>query len=253
MHEQNSTKIFERLTSSSKATARIGLILLSSDEVGGAAFASIMPKNKVSVFQTRTAYGYSDGHFSMPTSFIDLADTLPPAGRLDVLAFSCTCWTVAMGTEHLMSQLAEARPGIRYTSPATAGIEALRQLHAKRIALLSPYELGLHRSLLPFFGESGFKITADGTFATSNGTENNELSRKSLFAAAKELISPGVPDALFMACTATPIVPYIDSLERELGIPVVTSTQAMAWDALRLAGYGAPIDGFGRLLAAQRE
>ncbi|MET4072259.1 maleate isomerase [Bradyrhizobium sp. S3.2.6] len=252
MHEQISTKIFERHTNPAKVVARIGLILLSTDEMGGDAFVSMMPKDKVSVFQTRIAYEYSGGGFSMPTSFRDVADTLPPAGRLDVLAFSCTSWTVAMGAEIVLSQLKEARTGIKYTSPAHAAVAALRQLKAKKIALLSPYELVLHRPLIPFFRENGFEITADGSFATSSGTENNSLRRESIFAAAKELTRHNLPDALLISCTAMPIVPHIDSLEREIGIPVVTSSQAMAWDALRLAGFRDPIDGFGRLLASGR-
>nr|WP_249815441.1 aspartate/glutamate racemase family protein [Bradyrhizobium sp. 168] len=157
-----------------------------------------------------------------------------------------------MGAENVLSQLKEARPGIKYTSPAHAGIAALRQLNARRIALLSPYELALHRLLPPFLSGNGFEITADGTFATSSGTENNELRPEIIFTAAKELVRHNSPDALFMSCTAMPIVAYIDALEREIGIPVISSTQAMAWDALRLSGYDLPIDGFGRLLASPR-
>lgn len=252
MPEQCSTRIFERLTSPSKTKARIGLILVSTDEMGGDAFVSIMPKDKVAVFQTRVAYDYCEGMFSIRTSFKEIADTLPPVGRLDVLAFSCTSWAVAMGAENVLSQLREARPGIKYTSPAHAGIAALRQLKAKRIALLSPYELALHRWLPPFLRENEFELTADGTFATSSGTENNELRRESIFGAAKELVRHSAPDALFISCTAMPIVPHIDALEKDIGIPVVSSTQAIAWDALRLAGYDEQIDGFGRLLASPR-
>lgn len=59
---------------------------------------TIMPKDKVAVFQTRAAYDYCEGTFSIRTSFKAVTDTLP-AGRLDVLAFSCTSWAVAMGAE----------------------------------------------------------------------------------------------------------------------------------------------------------
>ncbi|WOH52456.1 aspartate/glutamate racemase family protein [Bradyrhizobium sp. sBnM-33] len=252
MEEQNSTRIFEGLTSPSKVVARIGLILLSTDEVGGDAFVSIMPKDRVSVFTTRTAYDHSGGGFSLATSFADVADTLPPAGRFDVLAFSCTSGTVALGMKSLLSQLAKARPGVNYTSPAVAGVAALRQFKAQRIALLTPYEPRVHRSFLPFFRENGFEITADGTFAKSTDAEIGELRRESIFSAAKALMRHTAPDALFISCTATPVVPYIDSLEREIGVPVVSSSQAMAWDALRLAGFRDPIAGFGRLLASPR-
>ena len=58
--------------------------------------------------------------------------TLP---RMDVLVFSCTSCAVAMGAENMMALLAQARPGIKYTTPAGAGVAALRQFKARKIAL----------------------------------------------------------------------------------------------------------------------
>ncbi|MFC7695427.1 hypothetical protein ACFQX9_01635 [Bradyrhizobium sp. GCM10028915] len=123
---------------------------------------------------------------------------------------------------------------------------------AKRIALLTPYELRTHHQLSSFFRDNAFELTADGTFGKSTDAEIGELSRDAIFGAAKALTQAKLPDAIFISCTATPIVPHIESLERELGIPVITSSQAMAWDALRLASYRKPIKGFGALLASQR-
>jgi maleate isomerase len=45
-------------------------------------------------------------------------------------------------------------------------------------------------------------------------------------------------------------VAIIDTLEALLGLPVVTSNQAMLWEMLSGAGYLEPVLGFGRLLAA---
>lgn len=249
MQQEISTTVFVRLPRPSNVVARIGLILLSTDEVGGDAFRSIMPEGEVSVFQTRTDHDYSNCQFSMPTTFMEVANTLPPVGRLDVLAFSCTCWTVAIGAQNMLSQLAQARPGIRYTTPAHAAVEALQHLKAKRIALISPYELALHQLLLRFFREAGFEVVANGVISRPCGGQLHEVGPESFFPAAKELVRLSSPDALFICCTAMPLVPHIDRLEKNLGIPVLTSTQVMAWDALRLARYGRPIKGFGQLLA----
>jgi maleate cis-trans isomerase len=40
----------------------------------------------------------------------------------------------------------------------------------------------------------------------------------------------------------------IERLERELGKPVVSTTQVTVWDALRLVGWRGEIGGYGRLL-----
>ena len=40
----------------------------------------------------------------------------------------------------------------------------------------------------------------------------------------------------------------IDAIERELGVNVMTSQQAILWNALRTAGINDRIEGYGRLL-----
>lgn len=252
MQKLTTTQLFKTANSASAVITRIGLIVLSTDEVGERAFTTILPQEKVSVFTTRTAYNDDDEEFSLATSFAEVANTLPPPGRLDVLAFSCTSGSVALGTQSLLAQLAEARPDIKYTSPSIAAVASLKKLGAKNIAMLTPYPLLMHQSFIRFFNEHGFVVGENGTFACSTDAEISELARVELFEAAKALVHASRPDALFVSCTATPIVPHIEALEAEIGIPVVSSSQAMAWDALRLAGYSQPILGYGRLLACER-
>lgn len=250
----NDVEVFpcERLTSTPQRA--IGLIVLSSDEVGAEAFSSIVSRAGARVFVTRTVYedsSSSDGKFVIKPSFPDVCATLPPPGRFGVLAFSCTNGTVAMGAKALLNELSSARPGLRYTSPAIAGIHALDFLKARRIAFLSPYLKNTHKLFYSFYADNDIAISADGTFNLSTDAEIGKIASASLFAAAKNLVANDKPDAIFISCTATPIVPHIDQLEQDIGIPVVSSSQAMAWDALRLANYNDPVAGFGRLLSAQ--
>jgi maleate isomerase len=53
-----------------------------------------------------------------------------------------------------------------------------------------------------------------------------------------------------VSCTAIRSGAAIGGLEAELGVPVVTSNQALAWHALRALGLRERVDGFGRLLRA---
>lgn len=248
------TAIRARLVPTPDLIARIGLICLSTDEVGADAFNSMMP-DAVRVFTTRTAYVDESpfgGAFRLATSYSEVVATLPPEGRLDVIAFSCTSGTVATGTDVLLANLAEARPGLRYTSPAIAALAALKSLGAERIALLTPYRPGLHRLFLPFFARAGIMVASDATYDLDTDAKVGEISTDSLFEGARLLIRQVPVDALFVSCTATPVVPLIEALEADLGVTVVTSSQALAWDALRLSGYRAPIEGFGKLMRQAR-
>jgi maleate isomerase len=53
-----------------------------------------------------------------------------------------------------------------------------------------------------------------------------------------------------MTCLNTRSHFVAEAMEREIGKPVVTSTTATLWHALRLAGVTDPVPGYGALLSA---
>ena len=55
-------------------------------------------------------------------------------------------------------------------------------------------------------------------------------------------------DALFISCTALPVLSILDELEKKLNKPVLSSNQALIWDTIRSIGYKSPIKGYGKLL-----
>ncbi len=55
-------------------------------------------------------------------------------------------------------------------------------------------------------------------------------------------------DAYLVSCTAVRSAEVIDALEQELGRPVVTSNQAIAWHCLRKGGIDDKVRGFGALM-----
>jgi maleate isomerase len=56
-------------------------------------------------------------------------------------------------------------------------------------------------------------------------------------------------EAVFLSGTGLPTLPVLELLERDLEKPVISSATAMMWHALRLAGVGELVPGYGRLLA----
>ena len=54
-------------------------------------------------------------------------------------------------------------------------------------------------------------------------------------------------EAVFLSGTGMPTLSVLELLEQDLGKPVISSASAMMWQALRLAGVGQPIPGYGRL------
>ena len=54
-------------------------------------------------------------------------------------------------------------------------------------------------------------------------------------------------DALFISCTALPVLNIIDRLEKKLSKPVLSSNQTLIWDTLEKIGKNNNIKGFGSL------
>ncbi|WP_367215740.1 hypothetical protein [Mesorhizobium sp.] len=92
----------------------------------------------------------------------------------------------------------------------------------------------VHRLFVPFFNSKGFQVVRDGTFDMTSDRDMCNLTRDSIFAAAKRMVEHSGAEALFVSCTSVPVVDCIADLEDHLGLRVVTSTQAEAWHALRL-------------------
>jgi maleate isomerase len=56
-------------------------------------------------------------------------------------------------------------------------------------------------------------------------------------------------DAVCLLATDMQTFPIIEPIERELGLPVVTSNQALLWASLRALGVTDKIPGMGRLFS----
>lgn len=169
-----------------------------------------------------------------------------PQDELDVMVYSCTSGTVAIGEEAVARCIHAARPGIPVTNPVTAALAAFEALEVKRIALLTPYIFEVTAAMRDYFAGRGLEVVKTANFNIEFNSDIQRVSPDSIREAACSLDLGGV-DALFVSCTALRTADVVDEIENTIGKPVVTSNQALAWHALRLAGYEDPVPGLGRL------
>ena len=57
----------------------------------------------------------------------------------------------------------------------------------------------------------------------------------------------GKADALFVSCTALPILKILDEVENKINKTVLSSNQTLIWDSIRSVGYEDEINGYGKL------
>lgn len=233
------------------ATAAIGLIVPSNDPVIESeirAFTAAV--SGVAVLASRVLLSGTttpEGLMNMLGQIPQALSVLMPDARLDVLAFGCTSGAMAIGPEQISALVASDRPGLPVTDPVTASITALNRLDARRIAILTPYPDVVNAIVEDHFARQGFCLGAKGTFGQQGDAAISRIPPNAIFEAGVALGSRGV-DALFVSCTALRTSPVIEQIEHAIDKPVVTSNQALAWQALRLAGYNGAVQGFGRLL-----
>ena len=86
---------------------------------------------------------------------------------------------------------------------------------------------------------------------TLDNTGQGALAPEDVFALGQRADHPEA-QAIVLSCTDMRSVETITKLEETLGKPVITSNQAMAFQAFQLAGIADPFPGYGQLLEAAR-
>jgi len=167
----------------------------------------------------------------------------------DVIAYGCTASSIVQGLDydaHLRAEIEESHK-VPATTAAHAILTAARTLGAQSVSIVSPYteevDIAEHR----YFESVGLEVHGGACLGISDGFRLAEPEPGALF----ELGLKGFDtrsDALIISCLNTRSHTVIAALEQAIGKPVISSTQATLWHALRLAGIKDAITGFGRLL-----
>jgi maleate isomerase len=230
--------------------AAIGLVVLATDQTIEHEWRQMLRLDGVAFYVSRI-YKYTtikpETLAEMASGIAAAAALIKPGIPLDALAYGCTSGAMVIGEERVFALLHEAWPGIPCTTPITAALAGLRALGARRIALLTPYIDEINQSMRRYIEARDITVAAMGTFNNSNDNEVARISAASLEAAIIELGAPSGIDAVFVACTSLRVAALVERAESRLGKPVTSSNHAMAWHALRLAGYTEPVIGFGSL------
>src|SRR5438874_8004541 len=169
--------------------------------------------------------------------------------RPHAIAYGCTASSIVQGHEfdaHLREEIRDIA-GCPGTSATHSIFTACEKLGLRRVVAISPYTAEVDAAEHCFFAEGGIETIAGAHLGISDGFRLAEPSPDRILDLALGAWEPSA-DGIIIACLNFRSHPIIDALEARIGKPVVTSTQAVLWHALRLAGIAAPISGHGRLL-----
>jgi maleate isomerase len=228
----------------------IGLITLSTDVVTEWEMSKMLPSDGVTISSTRIkthnpmTVEHLEGHAFEIAKAASLYD---PPDSIDVFAYACTSGSAIISQEKLEGELHRSIPGAKLTSPMTGALRAFRTLAVKRVAMLTPYPDDVTAAMIACLTTEGIDVAHAASFHIVDDFDVIRITPSCIVEAAC-LADVAAADAFFIPCTGFRTSGIISDLETRLRKPVVTAHQAMLWDAMRLGGFDAQLEGYGALL-----
>ncbi|MGJ8616905.1 MAG: maleate cis-trans isomerase family protein [Sulfitobacter sp.] len=174
--------------------------------------------------------------------------------RPDVIFYGCTSATLTHGPsfDRNLTRQIKQDSGAETVTAAGALVHALQSLGIKRIGFASPYVPAINDMAIAFLSEVGIDTVNRSEVGTAlDNYGQGELDPHAVFELGLAADHPDA-EAVVLSCTDMRSVECIAKLEAKLGKPVITSNQAMVFQAMQLAGLTEAVPGYGRLLAGEQ-
>ncbi len=192
-----------------------------------------------------------EGYDSAWDGIIPAAEQLAAQPGVEAVMVAGTSLTFYRGAEEharLLEKL-KAVTGKPVGTMSSSVIEGLKAVGAKRIAVCTAYGDEVNKRLSNFLTDSGFEVLElEGFGFTQFGMPGTKSEKDIIDLAAK--VHAAAPDAqgMLISCGGLRTLGVAKPIEDKEGIPVVTSTPACFWAAMRLVGESGYYPGHGRLL-----
>lgn len=176
--------------------------------------------------------------------------TFMPRDGFSVMGLSCTSMSFTLGPEVLDKHLCAGDPKVKTTDMARGQLAALQALGASKVVLVTPYIEELSAANVRMLAAGGIEVVRRATMGLTKDVETSRVSPQCISDwAAAAACDCDEADAVVIGCSAFRACgpDFIDSVEKRLNKPVVTSTQAFLWSMLRTAGIKDQISGYGKL------
>ena len=232
-----------------KHNPRIGLITLASDFRIEKDFNKIVYDKEIDLFCNRIkSYNplTNETLKKMADDIPRVAGNILPNEKLDCIAYGCTSGTIAAGYESIFEKVNIAKPNTKVTTPITSAINAIKTLSIKRLSIFTPYTDEINQSVINYFKNENINISELSYFDIASDLDIGKVDPDYLFEALTK-IDLSNSDALFVSCTALPILSIIKDLENKTGKIILSSNQTLIWDTLRKINFKNKVPGYGEL------
>ena len=229
---------------------KVGLIALSTDQTIEGDFNNICKNLPLEIFINRIHNQNpltKENLLKMEDDLESVTNKILPNEKINTIAYGCTSGTIAIGEDKVKEKILLAKPGCYVTTPVTSAIKAFQQMNIKKIALFTPYPDAVNKTILEYFTKKNIEVSSFASLNLNLDTEFANVDPNYILEISSKLETKNA-DALFISCTALPVLNILDKLEKKIQKPVLSSNQTLIWDTIRSVGYKSPIKGYGKLL-----
>ena len=233
----------------SKSNPRVGLITLGSDFRIEKDFNNIVYGRDIDLHVNRIhCYNplTNETLAKMADDITEVTQDILPDQKIDCIAYGCTSGTVAAGYDTIKLKVNLAKPESKVTTPITAAVKAIDKLGIKKISIFTPYTKTINDSVVKYFKDQNIIINSLTYFDIDSDLDIGKVDEDYLFDVLSK-IDLEDSEALFVSCTALPVLSIIDKLEKKINKTVLSSNQTLIWDSLNQINYQKKIEGFGKL------
>ncbi len=232
-----------------KNNPRIGLITLASDFRIEKDFNDIIYGKNIDLYSNRiNCYNplTNETLKKMADDIPEVTKNILPDQKLDCVAYGCTSGTIAAGYQSICEKVNSAKPNTKVTTPITSAINALKTLKINKVSIFTPYTDEINQSVINYFKNEKIEISELSYFDIASDLDIGKVDPQHLFdVLVKQDLSKS--DALFVSCTALPVLSIIDEIEKKLGKVILSSNQTLIWDTLKQVNNQNKVDGYGVL------
>ena len=183
----------------------------------------------------------------MEELMLDAADRLADA-EVDIIGYGCTSGSFFKGKEHgreIEKRITEMTR-IPAVTTSTAVIQALDKLCINKVSVATPYIDEINELEKKYLEQNKISVLKIKGLAISNNSEIGNEEPNKAYDLAREVYIPEA-DGLFISCTNFRTIEVIDHLEKELGVPVISSNTATLWAMMRKVGISRTLEKHGQL------
>jgi len=173
----------------------------------------------------------------------------------DVITYEATAAGFVLGVEGeqaLISEI-EVQTGIKATTGASSVAESLSFLGIRKVSIYAATSKDVTAYTAKYLSEKGFDVCDVESVSFGHASEGFRMSPWEVYSNVMKFYRrcPNL-DAIFIAGGCFRTLEMIETLEKDIARPVVTTVPANMWNCLRIAGVKDPVCGFGQLLEKTR-